>query len=183
MGTRGQLEGDVVFKSNSKRTSGKWVPREMVFHKRWDDEWDYAPTMAQWNRTADEKPKSVDQIIAMRLLRQNVADVVIGPPLRRLSYIEELRSWMAPGADALHWTWEYWCEQLGWDSDYMRRKWRPFLDKCEVKAMELMPQYSRNINDHVMEMVKPGERHRGHWHCTKCGLEGLLNATENRCEK
>lgn len=151
-----------------------------VFRKRFDDDWDYAPTMAQWNRTADDQPKSVEQRIALRLLRQNVADVVIGPPNRRLAYIEELRDWMAPGANALGWTWDFWCEMLGHEPSYMRRKWIPFLEKCEAKAVALIPSYVRAINGHEMILAK---RDKAHWRCRKCGSDGLGEAIAKECDK
>lgn len=122
---RVEVEGRRVTLSNYK----------LLFRKKHPDEdWDYPPTMAQWNREAQERPITPDELIARRLLRQNVADVVIGPAPRRLAYIDEIRQWMSPGVDNLFWSWDYWCEMLGKDPSYMRSKWGSFLEKCEAKA-------------------------------------------------
>lgn len=178
-----RIEGkDLVYHTDHLHSKAILVPRELAFKKRFcDEEWDYAPTMAQWNRTADDPPRSIEQLIARRLLRQNVADIVIGPPQRRLAYIEEIRAWMAPGADAIAWSWDYWCEQLDWDPDFMRRKWTPFLDKCEVKAKELMTTALRDINGHRLEQAN--RRGRAHWKCQYCGIDSLIAATEKDCDK
>jgi hypothetical protein len=152
---------------------GQWMMNKPI------DETDvtFPPTLMQF--VEPNKPKSLEQSIAWKLVKQNVADVVIGLPEHRLRYIEEIREWMVGDSKADYWTFDYWCELLEHDSGYMRKHWMAFLDKCEETARVDLVTRIKYVNDH--EMI-PHKLRKGVWICQRCDLRGLARAEEVACK-
>lgn len=171
------VTGKTLFERKHHSDSSRgWLP--ISFRKAGDDEWDYAPLMSQWERTADDRPLSADEMIARRLLRQTASDILIGPANIRLHFIAEVREWMKPDADALGWTWDHWSELLGYDGDYMRRKWATFLDQCEEKANRELPEALKVHNGHeLLPMLD-----RREWMCRKCKVRSSSEKVKDKCK-
>jgi hypothetical protein len=162
-----------------RRAKRSWS--SVQFHKLRDDvDWVDMPMLSQWERTAREKPKGVEQLIAWRLPRQTVSDILTGPANIRLFYINEVKRWMDKDADATYWTWDHWCDMLEFYGDYMRRKWKPFLDLCEAKARKELPNIIRH---HLGHELLPVLSDRREWSCRKCKSRSSSDKIKLECQK
>ena len=99
-------------------------------------------TPAQWRTEHEREYKCEDtpeRRMAWRLFAISVSDCLNGNSAKRLHYIDEIKNWAIGKTPSPRWDFDYWCDLIGYNEDWVRGKLLKFLDSVEQYARLNVP--------------------------------------------
>lgn len=125
--------------SDAKPWTAKGKKRQNIGNRplstKWELEFEDTILPCQFfQKNLIKESETADQKIAWRKFQRDICDVAYGPPKQRLSYIREIQNWMR-AKDALY-PFDFWCENLQLDPDYVWKILTKFLRECREDAIK-----------------------------------------------
>jgi len=90
--------------------------------------------------------------MAWRLFAITVSDCFNGSAAKRLHYIDEIKNWANGKTPSPRWEFDYWCNLIGFDENWVRGKLNAFLDSAEQYAKLDTPP-DENIKKLLKEVI------------------------------